>query len=229
MQEESQILRSWQTNAKAWIDAIAGNQIESRVLVTNQAILDEVLRMNPRTILDLGCGEGWLCGKLLQNAPDCRITGVDGIPELIQAAAIKYPGIEFLTHTYQSIAGGSFEPPHRFGIIVINFALFGDELVVDLLKRIRGFIAPGGSLVIQTLHPHTACGDQPYVDGWRSGSWKGFSEDFTETAPWYFRTMGGWISLFTQTGYVVRRMAEPVHPQTMQPLSVIFVLDAAKD
>jgi 2-polyprenyl-3-methyl-5-hydroxy-6-metoxy-1,4-benzoquinol methylase len=229
MQEESQILRSWHVNAKAWIDAIAGNSIESRVLVTNQAILDEVSSMNPRTVLDLGCGEGWFCGALLQKVPGCRITGVDGIPELIHAAAIRYPGVQFLTCTYQAINNGEFTPPHRFDTIAINFALFGDELVVDLLDRIRGFIAPGGSLVIQTLHPYTACGDQPYVDGWRAGSWNGFSEDFTEAAPWYFRTMGGWIRLFAQTGYAVRRMLEPVHPQSKMPLSVIFILEAVKD
>jgi SAM-dependent methyltransferase len=229
MQEESQILKSWHINAQAWIDAISGNSIESRVLVTNQAILDEILFMNPRTVLDLGCGEGWLCGALQKKVPDCKLTGVDGIPELIQAAQIKYPGVMFLTYTYQAVAAGDFIPPLPFDTVVINFALFGDGLVVELLNRIRGLLAPGGSLVIQTLHPSAACGDQPYVDGWRDGSWKGFSDDFTETAPWFFRTMGGWIRLFAQTGYSLRRMLEPVHPASMKPLSVIFVLDVVKD
>ena len=229
MQEESQILRSWHINAKAWIKAIADKSIESRVLVTNRAILEVVSFTKPRTLLDLGCGEGWLCGALLEKIPGCRITGVDGVPELIQAASINYPGIAFHSYTYQAIISGEFSPSHLFDTIVINFALFGDGLVAELLERIKGFIAPGGSLVIQTLHPHTAGGDQPYVDGWRPGSWNGFSADFTETAPWYFRTMGGWFSLFTQTGYTVRGLHEPVHPQSMKPVSLIFILETGKE
>jgi hypothetical protein len=45
------------------------------------------------------------------------------------------------------------------------------------------------SFIIQTLHPLIACGDFSYQDAWREGSWAGFSDDFTDLAPWYFRTL----------------------------------------
>ena len=60
MKEEEEILNTWHLNAKAWIKTIAGNTIESRKLVTNQAIVNEVVALNPVTVIDLGCGEGWL-------------------------------------------------------------------------------------------------------------------------------------------------------------------------
>lgn len=56
---------SWRANAQAWVDAVRSGRIESRRLVTDQAVLDAVLTPRPRRVLDLGCGEGWLCRELL--------------------------------------------------------------------------------------------------------------------------------------------------------------------
>lgn len=35
-------------------------KIESRTLITNKAIINEILKLSPRSILDVGCGKGWL-------------------------------------------------------------------------------------------------------------------------------------------------------------------------
>lgn len=224
MKEEEEILNTWHLNAKAWIKTIAGNTIESRKLVTNQAIVNEVVALNPVTVIDLGCGEGWLIHALQSALPECHFTGLDAIPELTQAAAIKNTGAAFYTQSYQSIIEGNFYPSTKADVLVINFALFGNETVAELLTVIRRFISSGGYLLIQTLHPHSSNGDHPYAEGWRPGSWKGFSEDFTSPAPWYFRTMESWVSLFLSSGYNVDAIREPIHPVTKVPVSVIFKL-----
>ena len=41
----------------------------------------------PSTVLDIGCGEGWLCRALADKG--MKVWGVDAIPELITAATIK--------------------------------------------------------------------------------------------------------------------------------------------
>ena len=41
--------------------------------------------------------------------------------------------------------------------------------------------------------------------------------------PWYFRTMGSWLRLLRESGYDVVDMAEPVHPETGAPLSLLMV------
>jgi hypothetical protein len=81
-------------------------------------------------------------------------------------------------------------------------------------------------LVIQTLHPVIAAGESPYADGWRQGSWTGFSDDFSDPAPWYFRTMESWVRLLRDSGFVLRELREPVHPISGKPASVIFVAEA---
>nr|WP_182915717.1 hypothetical protein [Massilia cavernae] len=68
-----------------------------------------------------------------------------------------------------------------------------------------------------------ACGDAPYRDGWREGSWAGFSSDFTDPPPWYFRTLESWIRLYSNHGFRLVEVREPVHPASGKPVSVILI------
>ncbi len=219
-----QILHTWNLNAKAWINTIANNGIETRRLVTNKAIEEAIISLEPKSVLDLGCGEGWLIRALHEKLPNTDFTGIDAVPALTEAAERYLHTATFLTHSYESIIKGEYSPSDTFDVIAINFALFGNDIVQDLLKVIRPFISSGGHLVIQTLHPYTANSGESYTDGWRQGSWSGFSDDFRSPAPWYFRTFESWISLFTSSGYIIKKIQEPIHPNSHQPVSVIFTL-----
>ena len=216
--EEARILASWSKNVSAWTDAVRHSAIESRKLVTDRAIIDAVLEATPSSVLDIGCGEGWLVRQLA--ARDIQATGVDAIPALVEQAR-KAGGGDFQVVSYEDLAAGRFN--RRFDLAVCNFALLGKESVEDLFGTIPRLLNPGGCFIVQTLHPVSACGDAAYVDGWREGSWNGFSADFTDPAPWYFRTLGSWVDLFRRHGFELRRMREPLHPLTRKPASVIFV------
>ena len=61
----------------------------------------------------------------------------------------------------------------RFDAVACNFALL-DEDLAPLLQAVRGLLAPGGRLVVQTVHPWGACGEEPYRDGWRLETFEGF-------------------------------------------------------
>jgi len=72
-----------------------------------------------------------------------------------------------------------------------------------------------------------ACGDQPYIDGWRTGSWAGFSEDFSDPAPWYFRTLQSWVERIIGSGLTLAEMREPINPATGKPASIVFIASTA--
>lgn len=230
MNAEKEILESWQVNAHAWTNAIAQNEIESRLLVTNQAIIDAALAENPFNYLDLGCGEGWLCRAIATQSKEVQtIEGWDAIESLItNAKQLSSPNIHYRTISYQAIIGQQIDAAKKFNLISINFALFENELVKDLLQAIKILFAENGTLIIQTLHPVMACGDLPYQSGWREGSWAGFSNAFSKAHPWYFRTLENWVQLFTELNYSIKQMKEPLHPKTGKPASVIFVLENNK-
>ena len=217
---DEKILESWGKNAAPWSDAVREKRIESRNLVTNAAIIDAVMSRTPRTVLDIGCGEGWLARELASKGIDA--TGVDAIPALIEKARTAGGG-EFRVCSYEEIAAGSLEL--TVDVAVANFALIGKEAVDGLLLQVPHLLNDGGVLIIQTLHPHVANGEARYEDGWRTGSWAGFGEEFSDPAPWYFRKLESWVSLISQSGLRVVEMREPADPRTGRPASLILIAE----
>ena len=215
---DEKIVQSWLKNASPWTAAVRQNQIESRGLVTNRAVVDAVLSRSPRTVLDIGCGEGWLVRTLAESG--VKAIGVDVVAALVEDAA-RAGGGEFRVVSYEEIAAGELDV--SVDVVAANFSLIGKESVEGVLRRIPGLLTENGALVIQTLHPVVASGDLPYEDGWRRGSWAGFSDDFSDPAPWYFRTLDSWKSLLAETGFELLEVREPIHPGTGKPASVIFI------
>ncbi|WP_308368270.1 MULTISPECIES: class I SAM-dependent methyltransferase [unclassified Microbulbifer] len=217
---DKNILHSWHINAAPWIRAIGESDIASRKLVTNGAIVDAVLQRQPATVLDIGCGEGWLARVLAERG--LEVCGIDAVPGLIEAAQHRAgPQEHYHLLSYEALAAGELR--RRFDLLVCNFSLLGGESVEGVFAAAHNLLNPGGHLMIQTLHPMVACGDEDYRDGWRPGSWAGFSEDFSEPAPWYFRTMESWLRLVRGAGLHLEEMKEPLHPETGKPASLILV------
>ncbi|MGN6416883.1 MAG: methionine biosynthesis protein MetW [Pseudobacter sp.] len=80
MKQSDPIRASWEANAANWIETIANNEIESRVLVTNEAIVQAVLAVAPASVLDIGCGESWLTHLLRSKGIEAY--GVDAVASL---------------------------------------------------------------------------------------------------------------------------------------------------
>ena len=215
---DAKIVDSWQKNSAAWTAAVREHQIESRRLVTDQAIVDAVLSRSPHTALDVGCGEGWLVRALTGRG--IRAIGVDVVPDLIERAS-RAGGGEFRVASYEMIAAGALDL--TVDTVIANFSLIGRESVESLLACVPRLLAPRGALVVQTLHPAVATGDAPYADGWREGSWAGFSAEFSDPAPWYFRTTESWVRLIVASGLRLLELREPLHPISGKPASLIFV------
>ncbi|HWU76864.1 MAG TPA: class I SAM-dependent methyltransferase [Rhodanobacter sp.] len=217
---EANILDSWQRNATPWIIAVRERQIESRRMVTDAAIVEAVLATAPGSVLDMGCGEGWLARALA--AEGVAVIGVDATPELI-AHARQAGGGDFRVMSYEQIAAGELEV--RVDALVCNFSLLGDSSTRDLFRAFRSLLTPRGRVLVQTLHPLSVCGERTCQDGWIEGSWAGFSADFSDPAPWYFRTLGSWVGLFAEHGLHLLELHEPLHPHTRKPLSALFVAE----
>jgi len=216
---EQQIIRSWHINAGPWAKAVQAGSIRSRRLVTDQAIVEAVLDVSPKRVVDLGCGEGWLVRALTRAG--MKATGIDAVAELIAEAA-RFGEGEFQLCDYESIASRRWRSA-PFDAAVCNFSLLGKQSVESLLEGIGQYLDGAGYLIVQTLHPVSACGDHPYQDGWRPGTWTGFGAEFSDPAPWYFRTLESWWAMLRRNGYEVEECREPTAPAASLPASVIFV------
>ena len=220
---DEKVLEAWNENADPWTQAVREKKIESRNLVTDKAVLETIIALKPQTVLDLGCGEGWLSREL--SSRGMSVTGVDAVPELVERARELGAG-RFEVASYEDIARGVLAV--NVDLVVANFSLIGKDAVDGVIARVATMLNPGGSLVIQTPHPVVAGEDDPYMDGWRPGSWAGCGGSFSKAAaPWYFRTIGTWVRLLRQSGLYISDIREPMHPATGKPASLILVAGRA--
>jgi len=219
-QHEKQILNSWTCNVEQWTRAIENGEISSREQITNQAILNAIFSNKVKSLIDIGCGEGWLMRAVA--ARGVKAVGIDGVKLFIENQH-EDTNTEYLHVDYNSISPQLFV--QRFDIAVCNFSLLGDSSVRTLLAKIPAILdKANGRLIIQTLHPVFTNTDKAYQSGWREGSWEGFSESFVDPAPWYFRTLEDWLSLFKSSQLEVESIVEPRASAPSKPVSIIFTL-----
>ncbi len=215
------IVKSWAANAKKWIKTIENSEIESRRLVTNTVILQSILQQKPASVLDIGCGEGWLVNTLTKHK--INAIGIDATKALIKNAKTKGKGM-FKVMDYETLIKGVDFEAMPFDLISINFALFENKKTAWLIKKLPHYLSKEGKIIIQTLHPFSIATEEAYKSAWRKDSWKGLKRNFTQPYKWYFRTLADWVKLFTKAGLVLEAIKEPLHPKTGQSASIVFIL-----
>jgi len=215
---DEKIVESWGKNAHPWAEAIRNDEITSRVQTTNQAIFEAVTLSFPKTVLDIGCGEGWLVRRLANSGID--VLGIDVVSELIDYARKEGDG-RYKVLSYEDISSEALD--EKYDVIVCNFSLLGKESVNHVFQQIPLILEKKGSFIVQTIHPTVGCESGEYVDGWREGTWSGFSERFSNPAPWYFRTLETWKMLFNENGFILKPIIEPMNKIKKTADSILFV------
>nr|WP_169338662.1 class I SAM-dependent methyltransferase [Halomonas lutea] len=188
-------------------------------------MIDAVLSRQPRRVLDLGCGEGWLCRSLADQGIEC--IGIDASRELVEAAR-EQGGGRFVELDYASLSRLMEETGEtRFDIVVANFSLLDDALEATL-DRIIPALASHGQLLIQTLHPWALQEGQAYRSGWRDEDFRSHSVDFSTSMPWFYRTMSDWVSCLARAGFSLTEVIEPACPESGRPLSLLMACRVAQ-
>jgi 2-polyprenyl-3-methyl-5-hydroxy-6-metoxy-1,4-benzoquinol methylase len=222
---EAALIWSWMANADAWTRAVREGRIPSRRLATDAAIVQAVVELGPKRVLDLGCGEGWLMRALAERG--IETIGLDVSLELVMAAE-ETGGGRYRCCSYDELVDDPTRAGGPYDAVACNFSLLGADLP-PLLRALRANLAPGGALVIQTVHPWAAAGDEGYADGWRTETFTAFGGGFAEPMPWYFRTLQSWVDALRTAGFRVTTLREPLNPKTRQLASLLMVAEVATE
>lgn len=205
----------WDQNAQAWAEVIRSQGIASRA-VTTQALLQKIFSPAPESVLDLGCGEGFLSAEVRKR--NIFYHGVDASPKLIEIARREH-GDFFSAVSYEDLRKKNWQAPRPFDLAVFNFSLFAEK-ISPLLQAVRSLLKPDGRVLIQTLHP---CFALPvYRSAWNKEDFKTMSVPFSGSMDWYGRTLQDWFQEFAQSQWRVESLQEPL--LDARPASIIFEL-----
>jgi trans-aconitate 2-methyltransferase len=100
--------------------------------------------INARSVIDLGCGPGNSTEVLAARYPQAAAAGIDSSQDMIEAARVRLPDIQFAVQDLQS-----WKDPGPFDVILANAVL---QWVPDhevLLPTLIAKLAPGGALAVQ--------------------------------------------------------------------------------
>lgn len=209
---------SWFKNAERWTAAVRGQTIASRRDATDAAILSAARAGPLGKLLDVGCGEGWLCRELSGEAAE--IVGVDASSEFVSRARDE-GGASYLVLSYAELAKTPTRAGQEFDTVICNFSLL-DERAEVLLDALASISNSNARLLIQTLHPIAL--PPPYEDGWRIERFEGFGDAGWTPMPYFARTLASWLEAISRK-WALKQILEPKAPSAQTPASLLLVAE----
>lgn len=224
---DAQIAKAWDRLAEKWIYSYTEHGDFNRQYIIDPAIFRMIGSVKGLTILDAGCGNGYLCRLLAKKG--AKMAGVDISKRFIEIAKQKEKeaplDIMYYSGTLSNLTMFSNE---RFDIVISNLALMD---VLDLEKammEINRVLKKNGRLIFSIMHP---CFSSSPVRGWvrvprdsqRKEDWIHWKVDryfdrsvqvwqYRDWPPTYsfHRPLSDYIKILVKNGFTITDFEEPV-------------------
>lgn len=170
-------------------------------------------------LLDLGCGDGGLARWCVERGAR-RVVGVD-LSRSMLALARERTSDARIAYVRAALEQVAFAPA-TFDVVTSSFALHYVEEYADTLRRVAGWLRPGGLLVFSVEHPVVTA--QVAKQGWvgdhvgRRLFWAldDYADEGIRRQRWfvdgvikYHRTVASLVNGVIGAGLVLERLEEP--------------------
>ena len=129
-------------------------------------LMGRIPAIEPRLIVDLGCGSGQVTDLLARRWPRARVVGVDSSPAMLAAARRLESRVAWEA---ADIAGWVSE--HPVDLLFSNAALQWLDGHAALFPRLFDFLAPGGVLAVQMPMNQEAPSHRAMGEAAAAGPW----------------------------------------------------------
>lgn len=139
----------WNIVAKEYSKKVEGKESQGFLIrenCLNPYLFSSLGDVKGKKILDYGCGDGWLSGKLKERGAD--IEGCDISEKFIDIAKKNYPDIKFSVINKKT----SYKD-NEFDIVLSNIVLHITEDYKNLLNEMYRILKPNGKCIVTIMHP----------------------------------------------------------------------------
>ena len=234
---EQEVRQYWDYNAPAWIKGVRAGHDIYRDHVNNPAFLRNLPGLDGKTLLDVGCGEGYNTRKFADLG--AQVIGIDISPKMIQAAReCEQHHNRAIQYIVASGADLSMFEDSYFNVVLSTMAFMDMPDYTGCIKEISRVIKPSGFFQFSITHPCSMTrawewiGDEAnprqYI---KIGNYFGLNSTKAEDdiSEWYFngateeikkkvtkfkvpdfyRTLSEYFNTLVDFGFIVTRLLEP--------------------
>jgi SAM-dependent methyltransferase len=213
--EETRAL--WNRVADDWRIQVGDDGDGNRILNSDPVLWAFAGDVNGRTVLDAGCGTGYLSKKLRDRG--ALVTGIDFSERMIAIARGLNPGIDFRVDSCSELA--TIDDGHC-DLVIANYVLMDTPDLRATMDAFSRVLKPGGVAVLVFSHPCflqdratvSEDGEEicyrwsfPYFEERTciDPPWAHFTSEFI----WFHRPLSDYWKAFMAAGFVVVDFEEP--------------------
>ena len=187
-----------------------------------------------RTVLDAGCGEGFLARLLASQG--AHVTAVDISSRLVELAQTQHATGE-VRYLVQDLSKGFAEGKQLFDLVVSNFVLNDVYDYIGYINTLGEVTKLGSRVVLSMNNPYSAvmrAKTQSYYDSGAATLYEGLSKAGVRV--YYFhRTLEDYITAFREAGFLLRSLSDlratspiPAHIVPEERMPFVIVLELVK-
>ena len=167
-------------------------------------------------VVDLGCGYGWFC-RAAREMGAAKVLGLDVSEKMLAKARsmTSDAGIDYERQDLETLT----LPENAFELAYSSLTLHYIEALPALLAQVYRALTPGGSFVFSAEHPIYTAASNPgwHIDEQGHKSWPvdGYQREGKRVTNWFAEgvikqhlTLGTYISLLINAGFVIRELTE---------------------
>ena len=212
----------WAASAGAWIADMGETGDAARRDVLDPLVRGWLQKLSPKTVLDVGCGEGRLCRMMAGMGMEA--TGLDPTPALIDHARARDPAGRYI----EAMAEAMPTQDAAYDMVLTCLSLIDIADMDAAIAEMARVLAPGGALLAVNLASHVTAVHRKTTDGsawiWRDGEPVHFGIDdyLKERAFWgewrgiriqnHHRPLSRYMSAYLAQGLTLEAFEEPAHP-----------------
>jgi SAM-dependent methyltransferase len=217
--------RSWDAAIDVWEDFVEAGKDHSRYHIHGRALLRTIGPVRGRTILDVGCGQGFFSRQLARRGG--RVTGIDWSARMIESAR-RHERERPLGLVYRRLDArrlSSVWTRPQFDLVVGAMSLMDMPNVGRVIRGAFRVLRPGGRFVFSISHPVNTAAvgfehpksrprgalliDHYFDEGPAALRWemKRLLRPFS--TPIWHRSLETWFSMLRRSGFDVLALKEP--------------------